>query len=350
MKLKALMPVLSMAACSAFAQSSGLDKANMDLSKKPGTDFYEYSCGTWMKNHPLTPEYARYGQFNYLSDVNEKQIHELIEGLASHPQQQGSLAQKIGSLYKLAMDSVRRNKEGYEPIKPVLAKVAAPTNKTELLLMFGQLGHRGIDVLPFSIYADADLRNAKMNLVGINQGGLSLGDRDYYLNDDEATLKIRNAYKDYVKKILEMAGNDAATAERKMEAVLDIETAIAKESYSATKQRDVEGNYHKMTYAQLLSDYPGIDWGSLFLQLGFPAFAEVTVNQPEPIHAVEKLLAEKSLDDWKAYAEFKVVNDAANALDDSFRAAFFDFYSHTMSGVMQDRARWKRAVAAVNGV
>lgn len=350
MKLKALMPVLSMAACSAFAQSSGLDKANMDLSKKPGTDFYEYSCGTWMKNHPLTPEYARYGQFNYLSDVNEKQIHELIEGLASHPQQQGSLAQKIGSLYKLAMDSVRRNKEGYESIKPVLAKVAAPTNKTELLLMFGQLGHRGIDVLPFSIYADADLRNAKMNLVGINQGGLSLGDRDYYLNDDEATLKIRNAYKDYVKKILEMAGNDAATAERKMKAVLDIETAIAKESYSATKQRDVEGNYHKMTYAQLLSDYPGIDWGSLFLQLGFPAFAEVTVNQPEPIHAVEKLLAEKSLDDWKAYAEFKVVNDAANALDDSFRAAFFDFYSHTMSGVMQDRARWKRAVDAVNGV
>ena len=105
-----------------------------------------------------------------------------------------------------------------------------------------------------------------------------------------------------------------------------------------------------MTYAQLLSDYPGIDWGSLFLQLGFPAFAEVTVNQPEPIHAVEKLLAEKSLDDWKAYAEFKVVNDAANALDDSFRAAFFDFYSHTMSGVMQDRARWKRAVDAVNGV
>lgn len=91
MKLKALMPVLGMAACSAFAQSSGLDKANMDLSKKPGTDFYEYSCGTWMKNHPLTPEYARYGQFNYLSDVNEKQIHELIEGLASHPQQQGSI-------------------------------------------------------------------------------------------------------------------------------------------------------------------------------------------------------------------------------------------------------------------
>ena len=350
MKLKALMPVLSMAACSAFAQSSGLDKANMDLSKKPGTDFYEYSCGTWMKNHPLTPEYARYGQFNYLSDVNEKQIHELIEGLASHPQQQGSLAQKIGSLYKLAMDSVRRNKEGYEPIKPVLAKVAAPTNKTELLLMFGQLGHRGIDVLPFSIYADADLRNAKMNLVGINQGGLSLGDRDYYLNDDDATLKIRNAYKDYVKKILEMAGNDAATAERKMKAVLDIETAIAKESYSATKQRDVEGNYHKMSYDDLLRDFPGIDWNAYLLMQNFPAVTEVSVNQLQPIHEVEKLWSESSIEALKNYVEFFVIDDASNALSDDFRRANFDFYGKVMSGSEQDRPRWKRAVGTVEGV
>ena len=184
----------------------------------------------------------------------------------------------------------------------------------------------------------------------VNQGGLSMGERDYYLSDEEATKKVREGYKAYVKKLFLMTGCDEATAQKRMEAVLNIETRIAKASYSATKLRDVEGNYHKMSYQQLLADYPGIDWSTLFLLNGVPAFESISVNQPEPIHEVEKILAESAIEDLKAYLYFKLVDDATGALSDDFRKESFNFYGHIMSGAEQDRPRWKRGVSAVESV
>lgn len=353
MNIKYLLPTFALVMGNAFAQqgdvlSSGLDKANMDLTAKPGTDFYQYATGGWQKAHPLTAEYSRYAQFDALAENNRKQLNELIEQMAQCKHKQGSLEQKIGTYYRLAMDSVRRNKEDYAPIQSLLNEVQAINSRKGLQYEMARLQSLGISNF-FHIGCDADLKDAKWNLMQINQGGISMGERDYYLEEDEPTQKIREAYRTYVSNLFKMTGFNEADAQRAMEAVLTIETHIAKASYSATQQRDVEGNYHKMSYQALLTDFPGIDWSTHFLLSGIPAFKEISVNQPEPIHEVEKILAECNLDELKAYLYFKVVDDATSALSDRFRQEAFNFYDHTMAGAEQDRPRWKRAVSAVEG-
>ncbi len=352
MTIKNLLPALALAATSAFAQqelTSGIDKANMDLSAKPGTDFYSYAAGGWNASHPLTPEFARYAQFNALQEQNNKQIREMIENFASHDQKHGTLEQKIGSLYRLAMDSTRRNKEDYAPIKPILEEIQAITSRKAVQYEMARLNARSISNF-FGIGCSADVMDAQWNLMQVRQGGISLGERDYYLAQDEATTKIREAYKVYVKKLFTMTGQSEEQAANGMKAVLDIETKLATASYDVVKLRDDAANYHKMSYRQLLLDYPGIDWSTVFLLNKVPAFDSINVGQPEAIKAVESILAESSLDDLKAYLYFKVVDDAASSLSDRFREESFNFYSHTMDGAEQDRPRWKRAVSAVQSV
>ena len=350
MKAKSLLLALSLTAMTAGAQgTSGIDRANMDPTVKPGNDFYEYAIGGWRKAHPLDAEHARNGSFTDLDEMNQKRIRGLIEEYSKTAQPKGSLGQKIGSLYNLAMDSVRRNREAAEPLKPVLAKIAAINNRRQYQLVAAQLDRRGIGVLMFGVGVDADMKDAANNLVSVGQGGLGLGERDYYIKDDEQSKKVLAAYKKYLVDILKLAGNDEATAQKKMEATLAIETRIANASYDNVKLRDVEANYHKMTYADLISNFPGIDWGNTFLAEGFPAFSHVDVGQPEPLHEVEKILAEASLDDLKAYAEAHAVSDAAGNLDDNFRSALFEL-SKVLSGVQVDRPRWKRATSLVSGV
>lgn len=351
MKTKTLLVSFSMMATAACAQnlSSGIDKANMDLNVKPGMDFYEYAAGGWLKTHPLDAEHPTNGAFVDLEEQNQKRIKGLIEEYSSKSQPKGSLGQKIGDLYNLMMDSVRLNREGAAPLKPVLAKVEAIKNKKEYQLVMAQLDYQGVGAMMFGISVGADQRNASQNIVGISQGGIGLGERDYYLNDDEQTVKVRNAYKEYIKTLFQLVGDDEQTAQKKTDALLAIETRIAKASYDNVKLRDVNANYHKMGYAQLISDYPGIDWGNIFLAQGFPPFVEVDLAQPEPIKEVEKILEETSLDDLKTYAEAKVISSATNSLSDEFRAASFKF-NQTLSGVKQDRPRWKRAVGVVSGV
>lgn len=351
MKTKTLLVSFSMVATAACAQnlSSGIDKANMNLDVKPGADFYEYAAGGWLKTHPLDAEHPTNGAFVDLEEQNQKRIKGLIEEYSSTSQPKGSLGQKIGDLYNLMMDSVRLNREGAAPLKPVLAKVEAIKNKKEYQLVMAQLDYQGVGAMMFGISVGADQRNASQNIVGISQGGIGLSERDYYLNDDEQTVKVRNAYKEYIKTLFQLTGDDEQTAQKKTDVLLAIETRIAKASYDNVKLRDVNANYHKMSYAQLISDYPGIDWGNIFLAQGFPPFAEVDLGQPEPIKEVEKILEETSLDDLKTYAEAKIISGASGYLSDDFRTASFKF-SQTLSGVKQDRPRWKRAVSLVSGV
>lgn len=351
MKIKVLFAALLLSSTAAFAQqnlSSGIDKNNMDLSVKPGNDFFRYAAGNWMKTHPLDSEHSENGAFTDLYEESQKRIQDIILEYASKPQTKGSLGQKIGSLYNLMMDSVRLNKEGYEPIKPTLARINAIKTRAEYQLVTSQLDLYGDGTQMFGVGVDADIKDAANNIVSVGQGGLGLGSRDYYLNDDDATKKVREGYKAYIKKLFEMVGYDAATAESKMQAVMTIETRIAKASYSQVELRDIEKNYHKMTYAQLCSEFPGIDWGNTFLQQGFPAFNYVDVGQPEPIHEVEKILAEESLDNLKSYAEIKVISGASSFMSDDFRKEAFKFGS-MLSGAQQDRPRWKRAVSLVSG-
>ena len=351
MKKRTLIAACLLAAMSANAQSqvSGIDKKNMNLNVKPGTDFYQYAAGGWLKSHPLDAEHTNNGAFTDLYEENQKRIQELILEYASKPQKKGTLEQKIGTFYNMLMDSVRLNREGWEPLKPTLARIAAVKSNKEYQLVTAELDRRGEGTMMFGIGVGADMRNASMNIVAIGQGGLGLGTRDYYLNEDPQTVKVREAYKTYMKNLFKMVGNDEATAAKKVEAIMAIETRIAKVSYSNVQLRDIDKNYHKMSYNDLVLNFPGIDWGNVFLQSGFPPFDAVDVGQPEPIHEVEKLLADTKLDDLTAYAEIKVISGATSQLSDAFRAESFKF-SSVLSGAQQDRPRWKRAVATVSGV
>lgn len=350
MKKKTFLFGLLLCATGAFAQgnlSSGIDLKNLDTSVKPGDDFYHYAAGGWLKSHPLDAEHVQNGAFTDLYEQSQKRIQDIILGFASKPQKQGTLGQKIGSLYNLLMDSVRLNREGWRPIKPTLDKIAAIKNRKEYQLVCAQLDRNGESTMMFGIGAGADQKNSEWNLVAVGQGGLGLGERDYYLSDDAQNKRVLEAYKQYLKKLFTLTGADEATAEKKTQAVIAIETEIAKASYDKVKQRDIDANYHKMTYTQLISDFPGIDWGNVFLASGFPAFDYVDVGQPEPIHAVEKILAETPLDDLKTYAEAKVISGATSKLSDDFRKASFELRK-AMVGSKQDQPRWKRAVAVVS--
>ena len=351
MKVKSLLFALSLtAAMSASAQTSkGIDLANMNQSVKPGNDFYEYAIGGWRKAHPLDAEHARNGSFIDLDELNQKRILGLINEYSSTPQPKGSLGQKIGSLYNLAMDSVRRNREGAAPLQPILKRINDISDRREYQLATAQLDARGVSCVMFGVGVSADMKDAANNLVGLGQGGLGLGERDYYLSDEAQVKAVREAYAKYLKQILILAGNSEADAQRKADATMRIETRIAKASKSRVELRDIQSNYHKMTYNALIKDFPGIDWGNFFLAEGFPAFSHIDVGQIEPIHEVEKILADEPLDDLKAYAEAHAISSVTGYLDDNFRAADFEL-SKVMSGVQQDRPRWKRATSLVSGV
>ncbi len=342
---------MALAATGAFAQGlkSGIDPSNLDTSVRPGDNFYQYAVGGWLKSHPLDAEHSDNGAFTDLFELNQTRIQELILQYAGTPQAKGSLGQKIGSLYNLMMDSARLNREGWAPIKPTLDKIAAIRNRKEYQLVTAQLDRNGESTMMYGLGCGSDMRNADWNLVSVGQGGLGLGTRDYYLATDGQNKRVLDAYKEYIKNLFKLTGSDEATAQQKMEAVLAIETRIAQVSYDRVKLRDIDANYHKMSYADLVNDFPGIDWGNVFLASGFPAFDKIDVGQPEPIHEVEKILAEASLDDLKSYAEAKVISGAASQLSDAFRAEAFKL-SSVRTGVQQDRPRWKRAVSLVSGV
>lgn len=331
------------------SQTTGIDLNNLDTTATPGNNFYQYACGGWMKAHPLTDEYSRYGSFEALIENNNNQLRDLITSLAEAKHEDGSLEQKIGDLYNIAMDSVKQNKEGYQPIQEDLKAIAALTDAGEVWPMMVKMMRKGLPGY-FSFYIDADAKNSSMNILTMVQGGLSLGERDYYLDEDEATTGIRQAFTEHVGKMFRLCGFSQEESEAKAASVMKIEHRIAVPSFSATQQRDPEKNYHKMSVEDLKKDYAGIDWDLMFSTMGMNGVKEVNVAQPEPIHEVEKILAEVALEDQKAYLEWKLISSAASYLSDEFRTCNFDFYGRVMSGAQQERPRWKRAVATVEGV
>ena len=254
------MLALSIWNFSASAQNlKGFDKSNMDTSVKPGTDFVQYSTGTWLKSHPLDNEHVTNGAFSDLYDQNQLQIQELILQFANTPQQRGTLGYKIGTLYNLMMDSVRLNKEGFNPIKANLEKIKAIKDRKEYQRVTAELDRKGESTMMYAWGVGADQRNAGNNIVAISQAGLGLGTPEYYLNEDPQSKAVVGAYKTYMTKLFQLVGYDAETAAKKVEAVMEIENRIAKVSYDQVKRRDINANYHKLTYAELIEQYPGID-------------------------------------------------------------------------------------------
>lgn len=330
--------------------TSGIDLANMDTTVSAGTDFFRYACGGWNDAHPLTAEYSRYGTFDELFENSQKQLRELIEGLAAQKNNQaGSAAQKIGDLYNMAMDSVTLNKQGAEPVKAMLDKIAGMKDKSEIVPMMTEMAHIGIGTY-FHSYVYADPKNSSLNIFQMGQGGINLGEKEYYLDTDSITQNIREQYKLYIGKLFQLAGFSEADAQQKVADVMEIETAIAKVSRSATELRDPEANCHKMSFDELKKTIAGIDWDAYMKGLGIQAPAELNVEQVEPIQEVARLMNTLPLSKHVSYLEYNLLDAAASCLSDDFVAARFDFYGKVLSGRQVNQPRWKRAVNSVNGM
>lgn len=330
--------------------TSGIDLANMDTTVSAGTDFFRYACGGWNDAHPLTAEYSRYGTFDELFENSQKQLRELIEGLAAQKNNQaGSAAQKIGDLYNMAMDSVTLNKQGAEPVKAMLDKIAGMKDKSEIVPMMTEMAHIGIGTY-FRSYVYADPKNSSLNIFQMGQGGINLGEKEYYLDTDSITQNIREQYKLYIGKLFQLAGFSEADAQQKVADVMEIETAIAKVSRSATELRDPEANYHKMSFDELKKNISGIDWDAYMKGLGIQVPAELNVEQVEPIQEVARLMNTLPLSKHVSYLEYNLLDAAASCLSDDFVAARFDFYGKVLSGRQVNQPRWKRAVNSVNGM
>lgn len=330
--------------------TSGIDLANMDTTVSAGTDFFRYACGGWNDAHPLTAEYSRYGTFDELFENSQKQLRELIEGLAAQKNNQaGSAAQKIGDLYNMAMDSVTLNKQGAEPVKAMLDKIAGMKDKSEIVPMMTEMAHIGIGTY-FHSYVYADPKNSSLNIFQMGQGGINLGEKEYYQDTDSITQNIREQYKLYIGKLFQLAGFSEADAQQKVADVMEIETAIAKVSRSATELRDPEANYHKMSFDELKKTIAGIDWDAYMKGLGIQAPAELNVEQVEPIQEVARLMNTLPLSKHVSYLEYNLLDAAASCLSDDFVAARFDFYGKVLSGRQVNQPRWKRAVNSVNGM
>lgn len=330
--------------------TSGIDLANMDTTVSAGTDFFRYACGGWNDAHPLTAEYSRYGTFDELFENSQKQLRELIEGLAAQKNNQaGSAAQKIGDLYNMAMDSVTLNKQGAEPVKAMLDKIAGMKDKSEIVPMMTEMAHIGIGTY-FRSYVYADPKNSSLNIFQMGQGGINLGEKEYYLDTDSITQNIREQYKLYIGKLFQLAGFSEADAQQKVADVMEIETAIAKVSRSATELRDPEANYHKMSFDELKKTIAGIDWDAYMKGLGIQAPAELNVEQVEPIQEVARLMNTLPLSKHVSYLEYNLLDAAASCLSDDFVVARFDFYGKVLSGRQVNQPRWKRAVNSVNGM
>ena len=353
MKVKQILPVavLAMGALTGCVNkeakmTSGIKLENLDTTAVRGADFYQYACGGWMAAHPLTDEYSRFGSFDMLAENNREQLKGLIAEIAQGEHAQGTVAQKIADLYNLAMDTEKLNAEGISPIQADLDKIAAIKDAAGVLEAMIDLQGSAY----FQFYVGADIMDSKTNIFELYQGGIGLGEKEYYLEDDEATKNIREEYKKHIVKMFQLAGMDEAKATKSMEAVMEIETRLAKVSYSAVEQRNPAANYHKMTLDELKKEIPGFDWDAYLNKLGVQGVTSLNVSQIPPVKESVAIINTLPMDKQIAYLQWKLIDSAASYLSDDFVAQNCAFYGKVLSGKQEDQPRWKKAVSTVNGV
>ncbi len=349
-KLTSLMVMaIALGSCQNNQLGIGIKLDNMNDSVAPGTDFYQYACGGWMKSNPLSSEYSRFGSFDVVAENNKEQIKSLIEELSAKDNERGSIAQKIGDLYKMSMDSVRQNKDGYKPIVPDMKAIEALDSREAILsYMNKQQIYGGSHLIASGI--GADMMNSNMNMVEIGQGGLSLGTKDYYVSDDPAMENIRKAFKAHIVKMFQLIGDDEQTATRKMNSVWNVEHRMAVASRSRVELRDPAKNYNKMSFAALKKDYPGFDWDEFFESILITGLDSLSVGQPEAVKEAVAILNETSERELKDWMEWHLLDGASSVLGDEIYAESFDFNGRVMSGKQQMQPRWKRSVASVNSI
>lgn len=345
-----MLSALFLAACNSSngeqKLSAGIRMENMDTTAVPGEDFYKYACGGWMKLNPIPAEYSRYGSFDKLGEDNQKRLQAIFDDVVSKRKElgKGSDAQKIADFYTVAMDSVRLNAEGFNPIIEDLKKIDNINNASDVAKYMGEVSNVNIF---FGMYVDADIKNAKSNLLQTYQGGIGMGQKDYYFDTTESITEVRNAYVQHVQKMFEMIGVTTEEAANNAKLVMNIESRIANSHFSQVELRDPEGNYNKYSYDDLLKEYPDFDWKALFDAMNIKV-KEISISQPSAVKEAIAILNDTPIDQIKTYIKWQLINSASSYLSDDFSKENFEFYGKIMSGSEEQSPRWKRAVEVVN--
>lgn len=328
--------------------TQGLNISDMDTTVSPGESFYQYATGGWQKANPIPDEYARYGSFDKLREENQHQIQALIQDLSGQDYENGTNAQKVGDLYSIGMDSVKLNSDGAEPIRPLLQKIADVVSKEDIIRVSAQLS-KVVSNPFFGFSVGPDDKNSSMNIVHIYQSGIGMGDRDYYLLQNEYSQNLRAAYIKLMETQFQNTGYSEADAKKAAANVMKIETELAGAHVTKEMRRLPELNYHKLLVSELDNQVAPFAWNIYFDELGAAGIDSLNVSQIEPVKAAIAIIEREPIEVLKDYLSWKVINSAANYLSDDFVNANFEFYGRTMSGSKELRPRWRRTIDAVNG-
>ena len=354
--MKRIITMMAMASMTMMTMAqeplrSGLDQTDFDTSLRPGDDFYGYACGGWVKKHPLPAAYSRYGSFDQLQENNAKRINGILAELQANTYEAGTIEQKLSDLYKLAMDSVRRNQEGVSPVMPVIKKLEAAKTKQQLLdILLERAPYGGSNFYYAGLGADD--KNATENILNIYQGGLSLGQKEYYLDNDKATANIREAFKKHIVKMFQLFGFSKSAATKKMQNIMKMETELAKVSKSRTELRDPEANYNKMTLQEFESKYPNLPLEKLMNAKGIASkyIQEMVVGQPDFMAGANALAGSMKPAEYRDVMEWDIISSAADLLSDDVVAESFDFNGRIRSGRKENHPLWKRSTSQVENV
>ena len=349
--MKQILPMVLMASAPMMGMGqnkSGLVMSNLDKTTKPADDFYQFATGGWQKNNPLPAAYSRFGSFDQLQEDNNKRINTILSDLQKKSYKEGSIERKLSDFYKLALDVDRRNSEGIAPVKPVLDEIEGASTLADVRRLQLKYADQGYGI-QFGSYFGADEKNVTMNILNLMQGGLTLGQKDYYLNNDAATVAIRDAYKQHIARMFGLYGFSETAAKAKAEAVFRQETLLALVSKSMTELRDPQANYNKMTLKEFAEQYPNIPLEALANAEGVKTeyIETLVVGQPQFMAGLDKITSLQTVDEVKALMEWDVIQNSTGYLTDEIREANFDFFGKTMSGRKEDYPLWKRATSQV---
>ena len=328
-------------------KTPAIDLSNFDLSVAPNADFYQYATGGWQKNNPLKPEFSRYGSFDVLRENNEKRINALFQEMTRLEAAPGSVEQKISDLYKMGLDSVRLNAEGAAPLAADLQLVEGLVDRAQLPEVLAKI-HMALANPFFGIGVMADLMDSNVNTLYVGQSGISMGDRDYYVDPENAPIK--EAYKNYLVRIFTLAGYDEAAAAQAAADALEVEDSLAEVFFSNVEQRDIPAQYNPMTRAEFAKAYDAIDWDVYFEGMGLADADRMIVQQKRVMERVNEMFKSLPLDKIRHYLTAQIINGGASSLSDDFQTASFEFYGRTMSGQQEQKPRWKRAMSVPNGL
>lgn len=337
------MTVIALSACTKHERIPAINTDNLDLSVAPGEDFYQYATGGWQKNNPLKPEFSRYGAFDVLAENNEIRLNELFSSLSSLKTEEGTVEQKIADLYTMGLDSIRLNNEGIRPVLPYVEKLEGINSALDFALASAECAKYGIGSI-YGAYIGADMMDSNSKILYVGESGLAMRNRDYYLLKEHAAL--RDGYRNFLENIFALAGYE--DAKLRADNAFEVEMTIAEPFWSMVQQRDIQAQYNPMTSEQLFATYPNLYLDESFKALGIAPQKKLIVEQPSYFKAIDAIVKKIEPVKLRHFLQASLLSDACGRVSDEFYEASFNFFSKQMSGVKEQKPRWKRAMSVPN--